>query len=150
VTLAGATNVLKSRVNASWQKSTSSPEEACKHFVQLLIDKLEAFYTLYPNPPILAWGNVDWARDRIGAYLTQSTELYAAYQQVVDLDAAERDRLFIEAGGTGEWGGRVPETGFYCPVDGGLIGSTEIEAAQHGWRCAIDPEHHYGPGKRSA
>ncbi len=144
--LNGATSVLKSRVNATWQKSTSSPEAASEHFVRLLIDKLDAFYAMYPKPPIIAWGDKDWARDRIGAYMSRSFDLFSAYQRVVHLDPAVRARLYLEADGVGEWGGRVTEAGFYCPRDGGLIGYTEQEAAQHGWRCMIDSDHHYGPG----
>lgn len=148
--LTGANTVLKARVNASWQKSSSSPEEASENFVRLLISRLDAFYTMYPRPPIRGWGDKDWAGDRVGAYLSRTGSLFEAYQRVVDVDPAERARLLVEAGGTGEWGGTVERTGYYCPVDGGLIGTTEQEAALHGWRCLIDPEHHYGPGARAA
>lgn len=143
--LGGARKVLKARVNATWQKSTSSPEEASEHFVRLLIDKLDDFYALYPKPPILSWGDKEWARDRVRAYLSRSNDLFLAYQRVVTMDKDILNQLYLDAGGMGDWGGRVVEAGYYCPYDGGLIGATLQEAAQNGWRCMIDPDHRHGP-----
>lgn len=143
--LGGAQRILRARVNATWQKSTSSPEEASEHFVKLLITKLDDFYVRYSQPPIAEWGDKEWARDRVRAYLARNHDLFQAYQRVVKMDPAILEQLYLDEGGYGEWGGSVSQAGYYCPHDGGLIGYTIQEAAQNGWRCMINPDHRHGP-----
>ncbi|WP_034336409.1 tubulin-like doman-containing protein [Deinococcus misasensis] len=144
--LKGARAVLKARVEQKWHQSTATPEESSEQFVRLLIDQVNAFFLRYPDPAKIVrdWGSKEWTWEYVVRYIAKSKDLFAAYQRISPPDQEILARLWLEKGDRGLWGGVVPEPGFYCEHDGGLIGKTPEEAAQNGWRCFINPEHHFG------
>lgn len=141
----GARSILKARVEQKWHQSTATPEESSEQFVRLLIDQVNAFYTRYTDPSsiIRDWGSKEWTWEYVLRYIAKSKDLFAAYQRISPPDEQILARLWREKGQRSSWG-VAPEAGFYCEHDGGLIGKSLEEAAQNGWRCFINPEHHYG------
>ena len=144
----GAMNVLRSSIEQVWKKAGKTPEESSELFINLLLERLQNLYKQYPRVPIEGWEAFEWSWDRIVAYLAKRDDLYTAYERVVQPDQATLENLFLLKGARGDWGGEVPDDGYYCPVDGGLIGRDLQQAAQNGWRCFINPTHYYGPRAR--
>lgn len=144
--LKGARSVLKARIEQKWHVSTTTPEESSEQFVRLLIDQVNAFFLRYADPSriIRDWGSKEWTWEYVVRFIAKSQDLFAAYQRISPPDPEILERLWLNKGDRGFWGGTVSEPGFYCEHDGGLIGRTPEEAAQNGWRCFINPDHHFG------
>jgi hypothetical protein len=139
--LRGATKVLRDHVEHA-RKCTpgETPRERDKAFIGRMATELKNHRGRHID---------DWDERQAGELLERhiardTSGLYEAYQELYPPNPARVANLRFRAGETGPRGIRIPADGLYCSECGGLIGETEQEAAQNGWRCYVNPSHHFG------
>lgn len=120
----------------------NSQQSSGQTFERFLVESLdktlrEGFRTALHGAP-----NEQEFRRLVNRFLAREPDLYKELSKLNPLSDAHRERLFRKEGARKSDGSIATKDGFYCPVDGTLIGETEQEAELNGWRCYAYPALH--------